>query len=82
MKRARIRTHSAAPDQVAAALTPDNTPEMHTAVDDSVVTTTLERETVGGLRATLDDYVVNLSVAERITEMAQGGTNDTNQTQS
>ena len=83
MKRARVRTRSTAPETVAAALVPDNTPEMDTTVDGCVVETTLERETVGGLRATLDDYAVNLSVAERIATAAQDGTNDdTNQTHS
>ncbi|RJT03875.1 KEOPS complex subunit Pcc1 [Halococcus sp. IIIV-5B] len=82
MKRARVRTRSVAPETVAAALVPDNTPEMHTGVDGEVVATTLERETVGGLRATLDDYTVNLSVAERVVQAAQDGTNDTNQTHS
>ena len=82
MKRAHVRTRSVAPELVAAALAPDNTPEMSTDIDGDVVTTSLERETVGGLRATLDDYAVNLSVAERVVQAAQDGTNDTNQTHS
>lgn len=82
MKHAHVRTRSVAPERVAAALAPDNTPEMSTDIDGDVVTTSLERETVGGLRATLDDYAVNLSVAERVVQAAQGGTNDTDTTQS
>ncbi|MFC7059529.1 KEOPS complex subunit Pcc1 [Halovenus salina] len=53
--------------QVAATLRPDNTPEMETAVDGTTVVTAVERETTGGLGATVDDYVVNLQVATQLT---------------
>lgn len=68
-RRARVRTHSADPETVAAALEPDNTPEMAMRVDGDAVETTITRETAGGLRTTLDDYAVNLSVAERIVQL-------------
>ncbi|MGM0717898.1 MAG: KEOPS complex subunit Pcc1, partial [Halobacteriota archaeon] len=32
------------------------------------VVTTIRRETTGGLRTTVDDYVSNLTVAQRITD--------------
>lgn len=67
-RRARLRTASANPETVAAALAPDNTPEMETLVAGDTVETVIERETTGGLRTTVDDYVVNLSVAERLAQ--------------
>lgn len=75
MKRATVRTELPAAATVAAALRPDNTPEMTTRVDDGVVETTIERETTGGLRSTVDDYVVNLSVAARIVRRTTTTTN-------
>ena len=39
-------------------------------VEDGVVVTTIDRETTGGLRATVDDYVVNLDVARRTVQHA------------
>jgi hypothetical protein len=36
---------------------------MDTQVADGTVETTISRETTGGLHATVDDYVVNLTVA-------------------
>jgi len=69
MKRTTVRTtheHAAA---VAAALEPDNTTEMETAVDGERVETTIARETTGGLHSSVDDYVRNLIVAdETITD--------------
>jgi hypothetical protein len=70
MKHARLRTDSADGEIVAAALEPDNTAEMSTTVEGDTIETTLERERTGGLRSTVDDYVVNLSVAERIVRIA------------
>ncbi len=64
-----IRTTHDRPETIAAALAPDNTDEMSTRADpDGTVTTTIERETTGGLRTTADDYVANLTVAQRITD--------------
>lgn len=76
MRRATIWTDVAAPEVVAAAVRPDNTPQMSTRVENGSVVTTLERETTSGLRSTADDYVVNVTVA---TEVVQRTTNpDTN----
>ncbi|MHB9285698.1 KEOPS complex subunit Pcc1 [Halobacteriales archaeon Cl-PHB] len=69
MRRARIETsHDDAETAqvIAAALTPDNTAEMQTTVDGATVTTTIDRETTGGLQSTADDYVVNLEVAAQL----------------
>jgi hypothetical protein len=51
---------------VAGAVEPDNTASMTTHTDGSVVETTIERETTGGLHSSVDDYVVNLTVANRL----------------
>lgn len=79
MRRATIRTEHDRPEVVAAALWPDNTDEMTTRVEwdvpegsgdgDAVgtVVTVIERESTAGLRSTVDDYVTNLAVANRLT---------------
>ena len=69
-RRARIRTEQADARTVASAVRPDNTAEMTTRVEDGAVITTVTRETTGGLRSTVDDYVVNLDVAARTIEHA------------
>ena len=69
MKRtATVRTTHDRPEVVAAALRPDNTSEMSTRVDGGAVVTTIERDSTGGLRTTVDDYVTNLTVAQRVTD--------------
>ena len=68
MKRATVRTTHDRPGVVAAALRPDNTAEMSTRVDGRTVVTTIERDSTGGLRTTVDDYVTNLQVAQRVTD--------------
>lgn len=70
--RATVRTSHDRPAVVAAAVRPDNTPEMDTRVVNGHVETTVERATASGLRSTVDDYVVNLTVAETVA--GQGGT--------
>ncbi len=76
MKRATIRTTHDDPALVAAAVTPDNTASMNTRVEGDCVVTTIQRETTGGLRSTVDDYVVNCSVAERAAAAASGEAED------
>jgi len=56
---------------VAASLSPDDTDSMRTTVSDGRVTTRIERATTGGLQATVDDYVVNLSVADAVIDRAK-----------
>jgi hypothetical protein len=75
MRRATIRSEVAAPDLVAAAIRPDNTPQMDTRVEEGTVVTTIERPSTSGLRSTVDDYVVNLTVA---TEVVQRTTDQDN----
>jgi len=66
--RATLRTTHAAPETVAAALEPDNTDEMSTRTEDGRVVTTVARDSPAGLRSTVDDYVVNLQVADGIAD--------------
>ena len=69
-RAATIRTKSEDAEILASSVRPDNTPEIDTQVDDNRIITTIERETTGGLRTTIDDYVVNLAVAQEIVQTA------------
>lgn len=90
IRRAEIRTTHGSPEIVAAAVAPDDTEEMDTwvegdevegdEVEDGTVVMTVERETTGGLASTVDDYVVNLSVADRTVEHASEYTRHTHDT--
>jgi hypothetical protein len=70
MRRARFETEHEHPELVAAAVTPDNTDSMTTTVEGDSIVTVIERETTGGLQSTVDDYVVNLTVAETVADNA------------
>jgi hypothetical protein len=70
---ARIRTTHAdatAAAVVAEAVAPDNTESMSTRVEGATVETTVERDTTGGLHSSVDDYVVNVTVADRLVGSA------------
>lgn len=75
-RHATVRTRHANPALVAAALAPDNTDEMTTAVDGETVVTRIERDATGSLATTVDDYLTNLQVAARIID--EHHTHDTN----
>ena len=75
MRTATIETTHDDAALVAAALAPDNTSEMETTVEDGRVVTRIERETTSGLQSTVDDYVVNVGVAERVVQTANQPTN-------
>ena len=70
-RAATVRTTHIAADSVVGALGPDNTDSMAMRADGDVVTCTIERSTTGGLRSTVDDYVVNLQVADELIERAR-----------
>lgn len=76
-RTATISTPVEDPEMVAASVTPDNTDEMQTRVESGAVVTEIERETTAGLRSTVDDYVVNLTVAVEVAQLATK-TNTTN----
>ncbi len=70
-RSATIETPSDDPATVAAALRPDNTSSIRTDAADGTVRTAIERDTTGGLASTVDDYLVNLGVAETIAATAR-----------
>lgn len=78
-RTAAVRTTHADAALVADALAPDNTDAMAMCVDDDAIACRIERPTTGGLRATVDDYVVNLRVADRVAE--RGRTHETGETE-
>jgi len=84
MRRATITTthgDAAAAERVARAVAPDNTAEMETDVDGETVVTKVERETTGGLQSSVDDYVVNCTVAAQLADQtATTGTDDDERT--
>lgn len=63
-----FETHHDRAEDVAAAISPDNTDEMETRVVDGAVVTDIERGSTGSLRSTADDYLRNLSVAADILD--------------
>jgi len=88
MRRATIRSELDDADVIARAIRPDNTDEMSTRVersdvdaasdgdaDSATLVTEIERETTGGLRTNVDDYVVNVDVATRVAQHAKRHTN-------
>ena len=70
MRRARLETEHEHARLVADPVIPDNTDSMTTTVEGDSIVTVVERETTGGLQATVDDYVVNLTVAETVADNA------------
>ena len=81
MRRATIRSELDDASVIARAIRPDNTDEMDTRVETdedgtpTTVVTEIERETTGGLRTSVDDYVVNVDVARRVAQHANRHTN-------
>ncbi len=61
-----IRTRHARPDCVAGALDADNLHGMQTRADGGVVETTLESKKIRSAIASVDDYLMNLAIAEDI----------------
>ena len=70
VRRATIRTTHHAADLVAGALAPDDTESTAVTAADDTVVCRIERPTTGGLRSTVDDYLVNLRVATRVVDRA------------
>lgn len=65
---------------VAAAVSPDNTADIRTEADGSTVATRITRETTGGFLASVDDYLVNLDVADDVVATGRGTESDANDT--
>lgn len=70
-RRAVVTTTHADAAVVAASLAPDNTESMTTTVRGSTVETAVARDRTGGLQSSVDDYVVNLTVADAVFEAAR-----------
>jgi hypothetical protein len=69
-RSATVRTEVTDPELVAACVRPDNTAEMSTGVEDGAVVTRIDRDDTAGLQSTVDDYVVNLTVAAEVAQTA------------
>jgi hypothetical protein len=69
MPRVTIRSDVEQPATVAGAVQPDHTDDVRTTVDDGDVVTTIERDRLQSLEATVDDYIVNLDVATTIVSI-------------
>jgi len=67
---ARLRTRHPRPAVVAAALAPDNTAQIETRAEGDRVRTTVRRDDVAGLRATVQDYLRNADAADRTVRAA------------
>ncbi|MFB6127600.1 MAG: KEOPS complex subunit Pcc1 [Halolamina sp.] len=91
-READLAVASAAPETVAAAVAPDDTDDVQTRADrdpdralpdwaDGVVRVHVTRESTGGLQATVDDSVVNLTVAETVVETAREHATDNTPTE-
>ncbi|MFB6091613.1 MAG: KEOPS complex subunit Pcc1 [Haloquadratum sp.] len=70
-RTARLRTRHADAETVAAALRPDNTDAMEMSVEGDALVTTISRASTGGLQSTVDDTVVNITVADAIVDTTQ-----------
>jgi hypothetical protein len=82
-RRARIETRHTDPAtarRIANALRPDNTAEMDTETENNRIVTEICRETTGGLRTTVDDYVVNLRTAVQLATRDREPSTDTQNT--
>jgi tRNA threonylcarbamoyladenosine modification (KEOPS) complex Pcc1 subunit len=66
MTEIKLETEHDDAEAVARAVSPDNTDEMETRVDDGKVVTRIERENVESAGATADDYMRNLIVADEL----------------
>ncbi|MFA9517241.1 KEOPS complex subunit Pcc1 [Halopenitus sp. H-Gu1] len=67
-RTAVVRTRHDDPALVNAALVPDDTDSMDGEVDDGVIVRRIARGTTGGLQSTVDDYLRNLHVADRVVD--------------
>ena len=66
MIRGEIRTRHSHAGCVAPALLPDNLQSMHTREEGDLVVTTIEGTSLRSVIASVDDYLMNLAVAEEM----------------
>lgn len=65
---ATIRTTHEKPNCIAAALKPDNLSVMVTVAHEKSVVTTIKGDQLRSIIASIDDYLMNLAIAEDICE--------------
>ncbi|MDY6775162.1 MAG: KEOPS complex subunit Pcc1 [Halobacteria archaeon] len=66
--KVEFETYHDSPEKVALSVSPDNTDEMETEVNGSKIVTRIERDSLGSLLSTADDYVRNIEVAAEIVD--------------
>lgn len=64
--RGEIRTRHTHPGCVASALSPDNLQSMQTSADGNLVITRIQGTSLRSVIASVDDYLMNLAVAEDV----------------
>lgn len=62
----RIRSYHASPECVAGSLSPDNLQDMEMFVASGYVEMVIHGKPVGSALATVDDYLMNLSIADTL----------------
>ena len=66
--KGEIRFASEDAEKIADALSPDNGDFMECHAESECVVAHVEGESIGTVLSTVDDYLMNLSVAEKISE--------------
>lgn len=69
MRHAHLETPVDHAGVVATALRPDHTADMETSVCGDHLLTEVDRPTTRSLQSTVDDYLVNLAVADRVNRI-------------
>ncbi len=71
MVKANLCIFSKQPSLVMHSIAPDNTPSIETKTEGNSIIATVQRDSLGSLRSTIDDLLVNLHVAVTIIEQTQ-----------
>lgn len=53
---------------IAKSVEPDNLPNMRLSVSEDYIVTEIEVDEIGTLISTIDDYIMNLKIAESLVE--------------
>ncbi|MDY6780685.1 MAG: KEOPS complex subunit Pcc1 [Halobacteria archaeon] len=72
MAEIEFETEHGDPESVARSVSPDNTDDIRTRVEGGKVVTRIERDDIGSLQTTADDYMKNLMVAEKALTVGFG----------
>ena len=71
MVKATLCIFSKQPSLAAQSIAPDNTSSIETKTAVNSILATVQRDSLGSLRSTIDDLLVNLHVAVKIIEQTQ-----------